>query len=60
MKTQDRKYPTAVFISCLGEGALSVLDGFQFEESQESGTDSVLAKFTDYCVGETCEAYVAC
>ncbi|XP_070182602.1 uncharacterized protein [Littorina saxatilis] len=57
LKTQEDEYRTAVFTSCLGEGALDVLDGFQFEAGQEKKIDSVLNKFTAYCVGETCEAY---
>ena len=29
---------------------------FQFKEGQENDIDGVLPKFTDCCVGETCEA----
>ena len=54
---ESHDFQTAVFLSCIGDDANDVYDGFDFEPGQERNMDAVLAKFESFCVGQTNEVY---
>ena len=54
---ESHDFQTAVFLSCVGDDANDVYDGFDFEPGQERNMDVVLAKFESFCVGQTNEVY---
>lgn len=58
LDTESPKYRKAVFLSVIGEDAFDVFDGFSFEEEEsEDDITDVIAKFEQYCVGESNEIY---
>ena len=54
---ESHDFQTAVLLSCIGDDANDVYDGFDFEPGQDRNIDVVLAKFEAFCVGQTNEVY---
>ena len=58
LEDQDKAYRTSVLLACIGDEAMTLYDTFQFaEDESEDDIDTVIAKFEQYCVGTTNEAF---
>ena len=58
LKNESVEYRCAVLLTCIGEEANEMLDGFKFEAGENrNDIDIVLAKFKQFCVGSTHEAF---
>ena len=58
LEDQDTSYRTSVLLACIGDEAMTLYDTFQFAEGEsEEDIDTVIAKFEQYCVGTTNEAF---
>ena len=55
---ESKEYRCAVLLTCIGEDANEILEGFKFEDDEsDRDIDKVLEKFHQYCVGSTHEAF---
>ena len=60
LKTESTEYRCAVFLSCIGEEAAELLDGFSFKEDEkDDNINDVMQKFENYFVGERNEVFEA-
>ena len=58
LSEEENAYRCSVFLACIGEEALAIFDGFQFDsEDDKDDIDIVIQKFEEFCVGATHEAY---
>lgn len=58
LKTESNEYRCAVLLTCIGDAAVEILEGFKFEdEESDRDIEIVLTKFEEYCVGTTHEAF---
>ena len=58
LENESKEYRCAVLLTCIGEAAVEILEGFKFEEEEsDRDIDKVLTKFEQYCVGSTHEAF---
>ena len=54
LKTESNEYRCAVLLTCIGDAAVEVLEGFKFEEEEsDRDIEVVLTKFEQYCFGST-------
>ena len=58
LKGESTEYRCAVFMTVIGEDACEKFEGFKFEAGEvENNIDTVIAKFEQFCVGTTHEAF---
>ena len=58
LKGESAEYRCAVFMTVVGEDACERFEGFKFENGEsETDIDTVIAKFEQFCVGTTHEAF---
>ena len=56
LNKEDGPYRCAVLLTCIGDEALEVYDGFAIDKTTET-LDIILSKFEEFCVGEPNEIY---
>ena len=55
---ETKRYQCSVFMTLIGDDALERFEGFKFEQGEdEKDIDVVIAKFQEFCVGATHEAF---
>lgn len=60
LSDETKEYRCAVFMTCIGEEANELFDGFSFTNTErKNDIDTVIKKFDDFFVGETNEVYEA-
>ena len=58
LNKEEKEFQCAVFLATVGEEAMDIFDGFQFDvEEDRKDLEKVMQAFEAFCVGETHEAY---
>ena len=57
LKEENKEFQVAVFMTCIGDEGLDVLEGFRMSDEDSQDLDQIIGAFETFCVGELNEVF---